>query len=72
MPPENDAVVNVIIVGIIVFLSVILLISFVIKIEEFTRTLKYINVEIGRTKGEVQKYWKKKRRRLWLSLLPFF
>lgn len=37
----------------------------------FKRELKYVNMEIRRTGGNQKRYWKRKRCRLWLSLLPF-
>lgn len=40
-------------------------------IPEFSTELKYLNIEIKRTDGEEQKYWKRRRRKLWLSLIPF-
>ena len=38
---------------------------------EFSRALKYLNSEIGRTIGAERRYWIRERRRLWLSLIPF-
>lgn len=40
-------------------------------INDFSQELKYINCEIRRTNGSERRYWKRKRRRLWLSLIPF-
>lgn len=37
----------------------------------FARELTYLNCEIRRAEGQERKYWLRKRRRLWLSLLPF-
>ncbi len=37
----------------------------------FQQNLRYINTEICRTSGREQRYWMRKRRKLWLSLLPF-
>lgn len=37
----------------------------------FTRELKYIEIEIERTEGREQKYWKKKKKKLLMSLIPF-
>ena len=39
---------------------------------QFSQQLRYLNREIRRTYGEERKLWKRRRRRLWLSLLPFF
>lgn len=37
----------------------------------FSMELRYLNMEIGRTEGEECRYYMRRRRRLWLSLLPF-
>lgn len=37
----------------------------------FARELDYIKEEIKRTEGAEQQRWKKRKRRLWRSLLPF-
>lgn len=42
------------------------------KLNNFTRELNYINMEIGRTTGEERHYWRREKRRLWMSLLPFY
>lgn len=39
--------------------------------EDFVSELRYINSEIRRTDGAERRYWIRKRRRLWLSLIPF-
>ncbi len=51
---------------------VLIVIVFIEFVNEFSRELKYLNMEIKRNKGKTQLYWKRKRRRLWLSLIPFF
>ena len=38
---------------------------------QFSHQLRYLNREIRRTRGAERKLWKRRRRRLWLSLLPF-
>jgi len=62
---------DVIIVIVIVFLGCMILARFVNWILTFRRELKLLRSEIGRTKGREQRYWIKKRRKLWFSLLPF-
>ena len=49
------------------FLSV----CFFARIEGFRYEMQYINGEIRRTEGSERAYWIKRRRRLWLSLIPF-
>lgn len=57
--------------------AVVLLILFVILIgliqfyNEFITELQYLSSEIERTDGEERAYWISRKRRLWLSLLPF-
>ena len=57
--------------------AVVLLILFVILIgliqfyNEFITELQHLNSEIERTDGEERAYWISRKRRLWLSLLPF-
>ena len=38
---------------------------------EFTRELRFLNREIERTRGSERRYWQRRKRRLWLSILPF-
>ncbi len=38
---------------------------------DFQTELKYLGCEIQRTEEREKKYWIRKRRKLWLSLLPF-
>ena len=38
----------------------------------FRKELYYINVEIRRSVGAEKAYWKREKRRLWCSLLPFY
>ncbi len=41
------------------------------KISEFQSELRYLNMEINRTRGREREHYRRERRRLWLSLLPF-
>jgi H+/gluconate symporter-like permease len=41
------------------------------KTKRFRRDLNYMNMEIRRTSGSEQEYWKHEKKRLWKSLLPF-
>lgn len=54
----------------VIFLG-LLLIKFAAWVSEFQAELKYLNNEIGRTRGKERKRWIKRRRRLWLSIIPF-
>ena len=72
MNQEMNPVINVFLVFMAAFLFIVFLVALAMKINDFTHELDYINQEIGRTKGVEQRYWKRKKRRLWLSLLPFY
>lgn len=39
---------------------------------DFRRELHYIRMEIQRNTGEEREYWIKRKKKLWLSILPFF
>ena len=60
-----------IIVVIVLLLSYLIIVFLVWHIREFLQELKYLNMEIARTHGEERKIWIKRRRQLWLSLIPF-
>ena len=62
---------DIIFVIVIVFFGCMFLARFVNWLLTFRRELKLLRSEIGRTKGREQKYWIKRRRKLWFSLLPF-
>lgn len=72
MNPEIDPVLNLLVAIVIIFFVIVFLVGLVIKINEFSHELDYINREIGRTTGGEQRYWKREKHRLWLSLLPFY
>lgn len=72
MNPELDAFTNVLLAIVIVFFAVLILVVLSVKINEFRHELDYLNCEIGRTEGAEHEQWKREKRRLWLSLLPFF
>jgi hypothetical protein len=68
---ENDSALY-LLVGLIAFgFLILLLFGFAQFINEFSQELKYLNSEIGRTSGEERRYWIRRRRQLWLSLIPF-
>ena len=49
----------------------VLIVFLVIRLPEFKRELWYINMEIERSDEEEKLVWKKKKRKLLLSLIPF-
>ena len=72
MIPELDTFTNVLLAIVIAFFAIAILVGLNIKISEFNHKLDYLNKEIERTEGAEREYWKRKKRRLWLSLLPFY
>lgn len=53
------------------FVGSLLLIGIVLRLSDFLQKLQYLNMEIGRTTGKDRVHWKRRRRRLWLSLFLF-
>lgn len=51
--------------------AIIVLTAIIIKIRNFSQELEYINCEILRSKGREKLYWQRKRKNLFLSLIPF-
>ncbi len=49
----------------------VLIVFLVIRLPEFKHELWYINMEIERSDEEEKLLWKKKKRKLFLSLIPF-
>lgn len=72
MPQQND---DILIVFFILLIAVIILSALMVylvsSMNEFSRELRYLNREIKRSYGKERKVWLRRRRRLWLSLLPF-
>lgn len=59
----------IVIIGMLIAFAV--MVNMVLKAIDFKQELRYINMEINRTVGGERKYWRRKRIRLWLSLIPF-
>ena len=70
--PFSETVYYFLIIVFVVLMLALLICRIVIRFERLKRELKYVNLEIGRTSGSERDYWKKKKRRLWLSLIPFY
>lgn len=71
MDATVDPVVIIAAIALAVFLLFLVLVSVLIKLERFLEDLRYVNMEIRRSSARERKYWRRRRRRLWLSLLPF-
>lgn len=54
-----------------VILLIILVAAFSSFFQGFMSELRHLNTEIERTSGRERKYYVRKRRKLWLSLIPF-
>ena len=72
MNPEVDVFTNVLWAIVIAFFAIMFLVCLIIKINDFSRELDYLKREIARTEVEGREHWKREKRCLWLSLLPFF
>ena len=57
------------VLGLLALPSIVVLIA--VPINEFLWELRYLNTEIARTSGKQRQHWLRRRRRLWLSLIPF-
>ena len=60
MNPELDAVTIVLLAIVIAFFAIVFLVGLTAKINDF------------RHEGDEREHWKREKRGLWLSLLPFF
>lgn len=49
----------------------VFMVRLALRLNRMKSESKYINMEIRRTKGSERRYWKRKKRRLWLYLFPF-
>lgn len=62
-------------VGVLCIVAAFFLIGLMIKLALFLRWFaqekRYLDSEIRRADADERPYWLRKRRRLWLSLLPF-
>ncbi len=56
-------------IGLMAFL---LILRLAFRLDSLKRDIKYVNTEIRRTKGSERKAWQREKRRLWLSLIPFY
>ena len=70
--PLSETIYNLLIAVSVVVMAVLLILRLALSLEKLIRELKYVNLEIKRTRGSERDYWKKKKRRLWLSLIPFY
>lgn len=72
MPETNPDSELYLLIGVVVVVILLpMLIGLVVFINDFSSEQRYLNNEIGRTTGGERRYWKRQKRRLWLSLIPF-
>ena len=72
MPQNNSDTLIVLVIVIIAIMAIsALMVGVVSSMNSFSRELRYLNREIKRSYGAERKHWLRRRRRLWLSLLPF-
>ncbi len=61
------------IVWVVLVVAGIIITAIVLSIVQgFRSDLRYIEMEIGRTDGREKAHWERRRRELWLSLIPFY
>ena len=73
MPQTNnyDAELWLLIGVLAVFFFILFLIKAVYFFMDFYDELRYLKDEIRRSSGSERTYWVRKKRKLWLSLIPF-
>lgn len=69
--PTIDAFLIAVFIIITAVLLILLIVRIALGFNTFKRNIKYVNMEIRRTRGSERKAWQKEKRRLWLSLIPF-
>lgn len=62
---------DVLLIIMICIVAVVAWLLWILLRPDFVREKRILDMEISRTKGEAQEFWKMKRRQLWLSLIPF-
>ena len=67
--PANESVASIVVI-LLLLIMVVLMCSFP-WIQWFRRELKYLNSEIKRNEGKEKERWKRRKKRLLLSIIPF-
>ena len=70
--PQSETIYDLLIAVSAVVMAVLLIFRLALSLAKLISELKYVNSEIRRTRGSERKAWQKKKRRLWLSLIPFY
>lgn len=66
-----DSTSRILLLVVLALITLVVIVLLVRSFNRFSRELWLLNMEIGRTTGRERKYWRRRRVRLWLSLLPF-
>ena len=72
MDNKLDSLAVVLLVVITLVIEAKILISLVIRFYYFRRDLLDLQNEIRRSEGSERRYWQREKKRLWLSLIPFY
>ena len=72
MNTELDVAIAVLATIVALLFGTLFVSALVIRIRDFSQELDYIKREIIRTSGAEREYWIREKRKLWLSLLPFY
>lgn len=67
----SEFILWVIIGAVLLIIVFAMLVKFLLGLNEFSRELNNIEMEIARTSGRERKHWKKRKRRLILSMFTF-
>lgn len=73
MPEANEQELGLYVLAclLVAFFLVVFVFGFAIFLKDFCSEMRFINREIARTKGAERRHYVRRRKRLWLSLLPF-
>ncbi len=66
---DNETLILILIIAVLLLFALVA--GLTVRLNEFSRELKYLKCEINRTEGRERRYWIRRKRRLWLSLIPF-
>ena len=72
MYTEQDKTAIVLWIIVIAIMALLVFFHYLDWFKEFKSELRYLKIEITRTKGRERKHWKRKKKKILLSALPFF
>ncbi len=68
---DNHLITRILAMIVLCIITVLVIFNLFFSLREFQRELIYLNCEIKRSHGAERRHYIKRRRRLWLSLIPF-